>query len=204
MKIAIISSSFFPVIDGVTIAVFYRLRRLSELGHQVILFCPDYSVLKNIYPNWQDYTGIIMPGITVVNLPSTESIGLDFERDVTSKSYQIVEQKLRYFQPEIIHIDEAERLAARFLKIPGVKFAKKSKIPCIAFFHTNYIEYFDDYFALPWGLNVLLKTILARVFSWIYNQYNLTLVASKITQKNLRQLGIKNLYLRDILGVYLT
>ncbi|WP_019506955.1 glycosyltransferase [Pleurocapsa sp. PCC 7319] len=204
MKIAIISSSFFPVIDGVTVAIHYRLQRLSELGHQVILFCPDYSVLKNIYPNWQEYTGTILPGITVVNLPSTESIGLDFERDVTSKSYQIVEQKLNEFQPEIIHVDEAERLTTRFLHLPGVKFAKKSEIPCVAFYHTNYLDYFDDYFNLPFGFNILLKTILGWVFSWIYNQYDLTLVASRITQANLRQLGIKNLYLADILGVDLT
>lgn len=204
MKIAIISSSFFPVIDGVTVAIYYRLRRLSELRHQVILFCPDYSVLKNIYPNWHEYTGTILPGITVVNLPSTESIGLDFERDVTSKSYQIVEQKLREFQPEIIHVDEAERLTTRFLHLPGVRFAQKSQIPCVAFYHTNYLDYFDDYFKLSLGLNILLKTILGWVFSWIYNQYDLTLVASRITEANLRELGIKNLYLADILGVDLT
>lgn len=201
MKIAIISSSFSPVIDGVTVAIYYRLRRLSELGYQVILFCPDYSVLKNIYPNWHEYTGTILPGITVVNLPSTESIGLDFERDVTSKSYQIVEQKLREFQPEVIHVDEAERLTTRFLHLPGVKFAKESEIPCVAFYHTNYLDYFDDYFNLPLGLNILLKTILGLVFGWIYNQYDLTLVASRITEANLRELGIKNLHLADILGV---
>jgi glycogen synthase len=62
MKIAIITSSFYPVIDGVTVAVYNRVKQLSTLGHQVIIFCPDYSVIKHIYPHWQDYTGEILPG----------------------------------------------------------------------------------------------------------------------------------------------
>jgi len=200
MKIAIISSSFFPVIDGVTVAVYYRLKRLRDLGHRVILFCPDYSVLKNIYPDWRDYTGEIMPGIKVINLPSTASIGLDFERDVTSKSYQIVVQRLAEFEPDIIHVDEAERLATRFLKIPGVEFAKQHKIPCVAFFHTNYIDYLDDYLTLPLGLNSIIKKILGLIFANIYNSYNLTLIGSLITQQKLVTLGINNSRVGNFLG----
>ena len=110
MKIAMISSGFFPVIDGISVAVFNRLQKLSQYGHQVLLFCPDYSSLAEIYPNWRNYTGNIMPGVTVINLPSTASIGLDFERDVTVKSYKIVVQELDNFQPDIVHVDEPERL----------------------------------------------------------------------------------------------
>ncbi len=200
MKIAIISSSFLPVIDGVTVAVYYRLKRLRDLGHRVILFCPDYSVLKDIYPDWGDYTGEIMPGIKVINLHSTASIGLDFERDVTSKSYRIVEQRLAEFQPDIIHVDEAERLATRFLKVPGVEFTKQHRIPCVAFFHTNYIDYLDDYLTLPLGFNFIIKKILGLIFSKIYNCYDLTLVSSQITQKKLVALGINNSRLGDFLG----
>jgi glycosyltransferase involved in cell wall biosynthesis len=201
MKIAIISSSFFPVIDGVTIAVFNRVKQLSSLGYSVQLFCPDYSAIKHIYPNWQEYTGEIFPGVTVINLPSTESIGLDFERDVTSKSYQIVDRELAAFQPDLIHVDEPERLATRFLQVPGVKFAKQQQIPCVAFFHTNYLEYFDDYFKLPLGLNKIIKNLLGRLFVRIYNEYNLTLTASKVTEKKLKQMNIKNVRFDELLGV---
>jgi len=43
MKIAIITSGFLPIIDGVTVSGMQRLKRLSQWGHEVILFCPDYS-----------------------------------------------------------------------------------------------------------------------------------------------------------------
>lgn len=200
MKIAIICSSFFPVIDGVTIAVYNRLKQLSFLGHQVVVFCPDYSPIKHIYPNYQEYTGIIFPGVEVVSLPSSKAIALEFERDVTIKSYQIVINKLEQFQPDIIHVDEAERLGLCFFKLPGVKYAKEYNIPCVAWFHTNYIDYFDDYFNLPWGLNKLIKKVFGLLFARIYNAYNLTLVSSSLTAQKIEQLGIKNIACGELLG----
>ena len=200
MKIAIICSSFFPVIDGVTITVYKRLEQLSILEHQVRVFCPDYSPIKHIYPNYQEYTGEIFPGIQIISLPSSKAIALEFERDVTIKSYQIVIEELNKFQPNIIHVDEAERLGLCFLKLPGVKYAQQQNIPCVAWFHTNYIDYFDDYFNLPWGLNKLIKKILSLIFAKIYNSYDSTLVSSSITAQNITTMGIKNISCAELLG----
>ncbi len=200
MKIAIICSSFFPVIDGVTIAVFNRVKQLSKLGHQVLLFCPDYSAIAHIYPNWQDYTGEIFNNVKVINLPSTKSIALNFERDVTIKSYSIVIKKLEKFKPDIIHVDEAERLGFCFLKLPGVKYAKQNNIPCIAWFHTNYIDYVDDYFKLPSGINKSIERVLSFIFAKIYNSYDRTLVSSSVTYNKLANMGIKNLQCAELLG----
>ena len=200
MKIAIICSSFFPVIDGVTIAVFNRLKQLSRLGHQAIVFCPDYQPLVHIYPNYLDYTGEIFPGIEIVSLPSTKSIALDFERDVTTNSYKIVVKKLTEFKPDIIHVDEAERLGICLLKVPGVKYARQNKIPCVAWFHTNYLDYFDDYFSLPLNLNKLIKKSLGSIFAKIYNSYDLTLVSSSVTAGKIANIGIKNIRCYDLLG----
>lgn len=200
MKIAIICSSFFPVIDGVTVAVFHRLRILSKLGHQVIVFCPDYQPLKHIYPDYQKYVGEIFPGVKIINLPSSKSIALDFERDVTIKSYRIVLRELNKFHPEIVHVDEAERLSVCFLKLPGIKYSRQHNIPCMAWFHTNYIEYFDDYFNLPLGINWLIKKVLGFIFAKIYNSYDVTLVSSSSTTQKLISTGIKDTFCANLLG----
>ncbi len=201
MKIAIVTSSFYPVIDGVAVAVFNRLKYLSKLGHQAMVFCPDYSALAEIYPNWQDYRGEILPGITVVSLPSKPALGLDFERDVTRKSYSLVVAELNSFQPDLIHIDEAERLTCCFLSKPGIEYARQHNIPCVAFFHTNYLEYLDDYFQLPWQLNQGLKAFLSQLFTSIYNSYDLTLVSSRLTYSKLTTQGINNLCCSELLGI---
>lgn len=203
MKIAIISSGFLPVVDGVSVAVFNRLIKLSEWGHQVLLFCPDYSPLQEIYPDWQNYTGNILPGVKVISLPSVTAIALDFERDPTEKSYQIVLQELQQFQPDLIHVDEPERLATRFLRLPGIAFAKQAGIPCVSFFHTNYIEYAEDYFPLPKWIIRLFQSLLKLIFARIYNAYDLTLVATEVTQKKLLQMGIKNVVKEQLLGINL-
>ncbi|HEY9769884.1 MAG TPA: glycosyltransferase [Coleofasciculaceae cyanobacterium] len=200
MKIAIICSSFFPVIDGVTIAVYKRLEQLSILGHQVIVFCPDYKPIKYIYLDYQKYTGKIFSGVEIISLPSSKAIALDFERDVTINSYQIVIKELAKFKPDIIHVDEAERLGVCLLKLPGVKYARQNNIPCVAWFHTNYIDYFDDYFDLPLEFNKLIKKILSFIFAKIYNSYDLTLVSSPNTAQKIKNIAVKNIYFAELLG----
>jgi glycosyltransferase involved in cell wall biosynthesis len=201
MKIAIISSGFLPVIDGVTITQINRLRELSQGGHQVLLFCPDYSKLANIYPNWKTYTGEILPGVRIINLDSEPFFGLDFERNVSRKSYQLVLQELQNFQPNIIHVDEPERLFTGFLKIPGIDYAKQADIPCVSFFHTNLLEYGKDYFNTPTAIDRVVKYVLKFPLAWIYNNYDLTLVSSQITQTKLKKLGVNNILTEELLGI---
>jgi glycosyltransferase involved in cell wall biosynthesis len=201
MKIAIASSGFLPVVDGVTIALINRLQQLSRNEHQVLLFCPDYSCVENIYPNWRDYTGNILPGVRVINLPSESILGMNFDRNVTPKSYQIVLQALQEFQPEIVHVDEPERLFVGFWKRPCVDFAKQNSIPCISFFHTNFLDYGKDYFNTPNWLDSMIKWGLQFPLAWIYNAYDLTLVSSSITSEKLTEMGIKNVVRGNFLGV---
>lgn len=201
MKIAIISSGFLPVVDGVTVTQINRLQQLSQYGHQVLLFCPDYKQLSNIYSNWQAYTGDILPGIRIISLESESFFGLDFERNVSQKSYQRVLQELQSFQPDIIHVDEPERLFAGFLKIPGIDYAKRANIPCVSFFHTNLLEYGQDYFSTPTAIDRAIKYVLKFPLAWIYNAYDLTLVSSQITHQKLTKLGINNLLTEELLGI---
>lgn len=201
MKVAIVSSGFFPVIDGVTITVFNRLQKLSQDGHQVLLFCPDYSSLETIYPDWQNYVGDILPGIKVVSLPSTAFMDLDFERNFSRKAYSMLLQQLEQFQPDIIHVDEPDRLFLGFIKAPGIDFAKRNEIPCIGFFHTNFIDYIDDYFSLPGWAIAVFKRISQAIISRTYNAYTVTLTASPISYQKLVDMGIKNVVCDDLLGV---
>jgi glycosyltransferase involved in cell wall biosynthesis len=201
MKIAIISSGFLPVIDGVTVTLLHRLRQLSYLNHQVLLFCPDYSSLSAIYPNWQDYTGDIFSNVRVVNLASMPFMDLAFERNVSRQSYQIILQELALFEPDIIHVDEPERLWLGFLKLPGIDFAKRAKIPCVCFFHTNFIEYLEDYLILPNGIMKMIQFAMRYHRNWIYNSYDLTLVSSLSTSQKVSQLGFTNVVNANLLGV---
>ena len=201
MRIAIITSGFLPLIDGVTVSGWQRVRILSQTGHQVLLFCPDYSSLAKEYPNWQNYTGNILPGVRVVNLASNSFVGLDYEPNVTRGSYQKVLSELKQFQPDVIHVDEPERLyVGGFWRVAGIDYAKQTSIPCIGFFRTNFLDYLSDYFPLPKPVFAGVKFLLTKLIVWVYNSYDLTLVTSKITYPKVVDLGIKNARYGNLVG----
>lgn len=204
MKIAIISSGFLPVVDGVTVTLFNRLRLLSQGGHQVLVFCPDYRSLAAIYPDWEIYTGTLFDNVEIINLPSTSFMDLDFERNVSQAAYPVLVEKLNQFQPDVIHVDEPERLFMGFLKVPGVRYAKQHHIPCTGFFHTNFIEYGEDYIPLPSIAKEVTEWAVKRLFAWIYNSYDATLVASSVTYDAVRKMGINNAIYREFLGLDLS
>jgi glycosyltransferase involved in cell wall biosynthesis len=200
MKIAIITSGFLPVIDGVTVSGMQRLQKLSQWGHEVLLFCPDYSALNKIYPNWQEFTGKILPGVRVVSLASTPFMDLDFERNVSVFSNGTLFRELESFQPDIIHVDEAERLFFGFFRKPGLAYARKANIPCVSFFRTNFLEYVEDYIPLPSIAISVIKFFFKRIILFVYNAYDVTLVSSKVTHKKLVELGFKNTRYGNLLG----
>ena len=199
MKVAIITSGFLPVVDGVTVSGYYRLQKLSEWGHQVLVFCPDYRALAKLYPDWQDYTGEILPGVRVVNLASTPFF-VDFERNVSWWSYPKLLKELETFNPDIIHVDEPERLFVGFWRVPGVKWARRAQIPCVGFFRTNFLEYLEDFFPMPARAIAVLKFLVKKLILFVYNSYDATLVSSKITHEKIVQLGINNALYGNLLG----
>lgn len=200
MKIALISSGFLPVVDGVSVAVANRLQQLSRQGHSVLLLVPDYAALEQVYPQWQTYTGSLLPNVKVLPLESRPALGLEFERDVSPKAYQTVLAALKDFAPDIIHVDEPERLTFCFLKKPGIAYARHHNIPCVGFFHTHYIDYIEDYVTWPRIVTSGIQAVLKVLFAWIYDSYDATLVASPTTFQKVCRLGIRNAVQDDFLG----
>jgi len=201
MKIAIISSGYLPVVDGVTVALDQRLRSLSQQGHHVLLLCPDYQPIAPVYPHWQEYVGEIYPGVQVMALPSEPFMGIEFERNLSRQAAAPLRQALRDFHPDLIHVDEPERIFLGLLKYPGIEVARSDRLPCTAFFHTNFIDYIEDFVPLPaplvGGLRWGSKQIIRRVF----NAYDATLVSSDVAHQRIRQMGIRNRVGDRFLGI---
>jgi glycosyltransferase involved in cell wall biosynthesis len=200
MKIAIISSGFLPVVDGVTVSALERLRKLSEWGHQVLFFCPDYSCLAQVYPDWKDYVGEIFPGVSVVSLASNGLMSLGFDRNVDFSGHPQLLAELTEFQPDIIHVDEPERLYLGFLRVPGVGYARAKNIPCISFYQTNFIDYVDDFFPLPPLINSIIKICFEKIFTYIYGSYDTMLVSSRVVYQKVIEMGFKNVEFANLIG----
>lgn len=204
MKIAIISSGFFPVVDGVTVALYQRLRVLSRLGYQVLVLCPDYGSLEALYPGWREFQGDILPGVRVVNLPSEPFMGVEFERNMSRQARHLLHQELVAFGPKLIHVDEPDRLFLGLRQAPGVAYAREHGIPCVGFYHTNFIDYIEDFVPLPGALIAVMQWAAMLVIRPVFNAYDAILVSSPVTQARVQQLGLRHVVCDRLLGVNLT
>ncbi len=198
MKIAIISSTFLPAHEGVSITLWERLKKLSQLGHSALCLVSSYEELKDVYPNWSDYVGCILNNVEIVSLTSQQWMGVKRERNPIRNSVAIINKALERFQPDIIQIEEPDRLWTTMFTLPGLSYAKRSNIPCIASYRTNFIDYIPDY-APGWSVNISKLTVLLLT-RWIYNQYSRTLVGSKFMAQRLQSWGISNVDYAQVIG----
>ncbi len=201
VRIAIISSGFLPVVDGVTVALHQRVRSLSQWGHQVLVLCPDYRPIASVYPHWDDYVGEILPGVRVVGLPSEPFMGVAFERNVSRQAIPVMQQALGEFQPDIIHVDEPDRLFLGMLQAPGVAYARTQGVPCAGFYHTHFIDYIEDFFPLPPPLLALGQWGSSQIIRRVFRAYDATLVSSPSAEQRLQRMGIHNTRCDRFLGV---
>jgi len=172
MRIAIISEGYFPEISGVTVSLHNRLKYFSQWGHQVRVYVPDYAQISDVYPNYRDYLGEVMPGVTVVPFPS-QKFYVDYTLDPKAFSARIVEADIEAFGPDVIHLECAERLFMGFLGRVGASLAKRKKIVSSAIYQTNYLDYIEDFKKqIAWIRTPGIVSVLRRVFAWVYNSYD--------------------------------
>ena len=81
-----------------------------------------------MYPDFKDWSGDVMTGIHVTNLPSEFIPGVDFDRNYSRKANTGIQSALTSFGPDIIHVDEPERIFVGIWNAPGVAFARENDV----------------------------------------------------------------------------
>jgi glycosyltransferase involved in cell wall biosynthesis len=195
MRIAFITTTFKPELNGVSDSVYARALVLGEAGHKVLVIIPDYSIHEQYYPDYAEYCGTIHPNVTVKQYPTYPMPGkFDGCAIVPFFKYRF-ETDLGPFQPDIIHIDEPYRLVGLrftdgYLKRPVLGYARRFNIPVTVMWHTQFFKYAAYY--LSRLENSILTPIVRRRFVHVYNSYDLTLCHSRYVQKIIEEMGVKN------------
>ncbi len=125
MKIAVFTDSFFPAYGGTEKAVYYLTKNLLKLGHQIILFAPDYH-------REQSFDEFEVVRVRSIKLTQNDMavLGGDFKK---------VFKRLKDFEPDIIYYCTASGMATM-----AVKAARKLQKPVVATVHTKFKEAFYD------------------------------------------------------------
>ncbi|MEP9353638.1 glycosyltransferase [Xanthobacter sp. KR7-65] len=184
MRIAILASGYLPVLDGVTVSLAARVRRLAAAGHAVLLMAPRAA--RPPEPE------ALPAGVTFVALDSAPFGEAAGDHNVRPAARAAIERALDAFRPDVIHVDEPERLALGLRRVPARAYARRHGIPLLAFFHTNFMDYAGAGGGLPSGLLGPVRALGWRAVARLYNGFDATLVPSPASLVRLQRFGLAN------------
>ncbi|MFG1400391.1 glycosyltransferase [Xanthobacter sediminis] len=179
MRIAILSSSYLPVLDGVAVSVHERAARLAAAGHAVLLLAPR--------PGREIPPGLVPPGVVHVPLSSAPFGTVPADRNPVRAAQGEIWRALAAFRPDVIHVDEPDRLALGLMRVPARAFARRHGVPLIAFFHTPFVDYVVGERHPRW-----LSALGWQAVATLFNRYDATLVPGAAMLRRLEGAGLVN------------
>jgi phosphatidylinositol alpha 1,6-mannosyltransferase len=165
MRIAVVSESFLPTVNGVTNSVCHVLDFLAEHGHDALVICPGPAAPRS-------YAGFpvhALPAVPYrqfpVGLPSPQLQGL-----------------LSRFAPDVVHVASPFLLGAQ-----AIAAANRVGIPAVAVYQTDVPGY-----ARRNHLGITAN-LAWRFLRWVHEGAQLTLVPSSAAMADLTAAGIPRL-----------
>ncbi|WP_223694511.1 glycosyltransferase family 4 protein [Leifsonia poae] len=165
MRIAVISESFLPTVNGVTNSVCRVLDHLAQAGHEAIVICPDAGAPA-------EYAGFRVhqvPSFAYRQFP----VGLPSPQ---------VQRILSRFEPDVLHAASPFLLGAQ-----GIAAANRIGAPSVAVYQTDVAG-----FARRNGLG-MTSAIAWKFVRWVHDGADLTLVPSAASEFDLRSAGVRRL-----------
>ena len=177
MRVAVVSESFLPTLNGVTTSVCKVLEHLRDNGHEAIVIVPAAGAPAS----HAGFPVIELPAIAYRQFP----VGLP--------SLQM-QKLLADFAPDVVHAASPFLLGAQ-----AIAASKRLGVPSVAIFQTDVAGY-----ARRNRLGAATK-VAWRIIRWIHGDADLTLAPSRASMADLRRAGIQRLRLwgRGVdLGLY--
>ncbi|MBU6313720.1 MAG: glycosyltransferase family 1 protein [Actinomycetales bacterium] len=169
MRIAIVTESFLPQINGVTNSVLRVLEHLESQGHEALVIAPESIDAPREYS-----------GFRIKRVPSFELKGmipLGFPQ-------RALEPLIDGFAPDVIHL-----ASPIFLGKYAAKIAQNLTIPTLSIYQTD-IAGFARHYGLTIAHNSLKKWVAK-----IHSSSDRTLAPSTWSCEDLKQSGVNNVHL---------
>jgi phosphatidylinositol alpha 1,6-mannosyltransferase len=168
MRVAIVTESFLPQVNGVTNTVRHMVDQLQRRGHEPLVIAPA--------PGLSDYRGVPVVRVRSMQLPGYRSFQLGLPD-------RAVERALAEHRPDVVHLASPIMLGAI-----GLRAARRLGIPTVAVYQTD-IAGFARHYGLP---------TLAPVAKWvgrIHRRSDRTLAPSRSSLAQLEALGVTDAHL---------
>jgi len=172
VKFCLVTETFPPEINGVSMTLNRLVNGLSKKGHQVHVIRPrqfkgDGEQTPEGYTESLG-TGIPIPGYDILKMGVA--------------GFNSLKRQWKAFQPDVVHIATEGPLGWQALFS-----ARRNGIPIVSSFHTNFHSY-GKHYRLGWLANIGLAGL-----GFFHNKTRLTLVPSEDLRGDLKKAGFKNL-----------
>ena len=173
MRVAVVTESFLPNINGVTNSVLRVLEHLSASGDQALVIAP---ASENMPTEYAGHPVKAVPVIPTQNfLPTGMPMGLPQKR---------IQHLLDGFSPDVIHLASPFALGSY-----ANKMAKKLDIPTVSIYQTDL-----GGFAKQYGFGIA-QSSLQKILYKIHSQTDRTLAPSTSACLDLHIAGVPEVYL---------
>ncbi len=194
MRVAIFTETFLPQVNGVVKTIEKIVNHLETNGHEVLLITigegEDYysqskvvrvegipfSFYKELYlvkPEDKLLAKILKQDLMQVPMSILQAL--------VPNKHTLVEQVLKEFNPDIIHLATPATLGAI-----GFYYVEQMNLPCLATFHTDLAAYAPMY-QVPY-----IEDILNAVTRMIYSKAGKVLAPSPSSKTKLEAIGLTN------------
>jgi glycosyltransferase involved in cell wall biosynthesis len=174
MKLAIVTETFPPEVNGVAMTFGVIARELAQRGHQVTVFRPKRTDLSASGQTF-DYTEVQMPGMPIPGYPLLR-LGLPARRRLV--------RHWKSDRPDLVHVVTEGPLGAS-----AVSAARAMGLPVTSSFHTNFHAYTHNY-----GFGLLYPMVLGWLRR-VHNRTQRTFAPTDELCAELRNLGFRNMTL---------
>ena len=170
VRIAVVTESFLPHINGVTGSVVQVLRHLRRRRHAAMVWAPGGPPAH-------------VEGAPVVALPSLPLPGYPQVRVPLTSAGTLVKE-LERFRPDVVHLASPFAIGA-----PAMRAATRLKVPVVAIYQTDVAGFAERY-----GLGMAQELIWHRLRS-IHDRADLTLAPSVTVREDLHRQRIPRVQL---------
>ena len=175
MRVAIITETFLPKVDGIVKVACLLLDHLSKRGIDAMVIAPRYGESRN-------YNNVPIRSLPSLSFPLYPEARLGF---ATLSLYR----DLAAFHPDVAHL-----FHPMMTGIPTMAMLKWMEVPTVTSFHLDYARLANQFklglldlgFTRP-----LLDELTRNIFNWA----DCSLAPSRLVQAQMRQLGIANVSL---------
>jgi phosphatidylinositol alpha 1,6-mannosyltransferase len=168
VRIAIVTESFLPQVNGVSNTVRHMAQRLRQRGHDLLVVAPG--------PGEGRYAEVPVLRVPSMDLPRYRSFRLGMP-------LVSVERHIVAFRPDVVHL-----ASPAILGWAGLRAAERIDVPVVAAYQTDLVG-----FATQYGLGA--HALVGRWVARLHSRANRTLVPSSASMEQLSRLGVPRLQL---------